>query len=184
MKIKVGVSTRHIHLTEEDYKILFNDQIEIINPINQPGQYKSNKTVTLEANGKTIENVRLIGPFRPYTQVEISKTEAIFFKISPPVRSSGDLEGAASITIIGEKGKITRNACIIANRHIHVSTEMRKELNLNNDEYTVKVSGEKGGTLEHVKISESKEAYFEMHIDTDDANAFNLEQNSEVEIIN
>lgn len=183
MKVKVGVSLRHIHVTKEDYNLLFNTPLETKNPINQPGQYAAIQTVDLKHQDKIIKNVRIIGPERPYTQVEISRTDAYFLKLNPPVRASGDLEGAEEITIIGEKGEITRKACIIADRHIHITKEEREKLNLTKEIYTVEVPGERGGILYNVKIVEKPDSYYEMHIDSDDANSHNLKQNDEIEII-
>ena len=183
MKVKIGVSLRHVHLKEEDYKILFDEKLTEKVPINQPGQYAANQVVTLEKNGRKIENVRIIGPFRYYTQVEISRTDSYFFKITPPIRESGNLNGAERITIIGPKGKIERKAVIIADRHIHITPEERKKYNLSKDVYKVKIKGEKGGIMDNVYIREQKKSFYEMHIDSDDANAFNLKQNEEVEII-
>ncbi len=183
MKIKVGISLRHIHLTEEDYKELFDETLSIKTSLNQPGQFSANQTVTLEKNSKKIENVRIIGPCRNYTQVEISRTDAYFLKMSPPVKSSGDLSEAEEITIIGPKGKISRRACIIADRHIHITKEEREKYNLIKDVYQIKVTGEKGGILSNVKIKEAPNSYFELHLDSDDANAFNIKQSEEVEII-
>ncbi len=183
MKIKVGVSLRHVHLTKDDYYLLFDEDIKEKVPINQPGQFSAYQTVTIQANDRHLDNVRVIGPFRNYTQVEISRTEAIHLHIKPPVRMSGDLNGAEEITIIGPKGSITRKACILADRHIHITPDERKEYGLNNDVYKVKVSGEKGGIFDNVFIRESEASFFEMHIDSDDANGFDLKQNDEVEII-
>lgn len=183
MKIKVGVSLRHVHLTKEDYKLLFDEPLTKKNPINQPGQFASNQTVTLKHGEKLIQNVRIIGPERDYTQVEISRTDAYLLKLNPPVKASGDLKEAETITIIGPKGEITRKSCIIADRHIHITPEERKAKNLIKDFYKVEVKGEKGGILYNVRIAESKNSYYEMHIDADDANAHNIKQNDEVEII-
>ena len=183
MKIKVGVSLRHVHLKEEDYKELFDESLSVKNNLNQPGQFASNQTVTLEKNDKRIENVRIIGPCRNYTQVEISRTDAYFLKMTPPVKSSGDLSEAEEITIIGPKSSITRKACIIADRHIHITKEERERYNLTKDIYEVRVKGDKGGILSNVKIKEAPNSYFELHLDSDDANAFNLKQDDEVEII-
>ena len=183
MKITVGVSVRHVHLTKEDYKLLFDEPLTEKSPINQPGQFASNQTVTLKNGERTLENIRIIGPERNYTQVEISKTDAYYLKLNPPVRASGDLKNAEKITIIGPKGEITRTSCIIADRHIHITPEERKKLNLTKDTYNVEVKGEKGGILYNVRIAESEKSYYEMHIDTDDANAHNLKQNDEVEIL-
>lgn len=183
MKIKVGISLRHVHLTNEDYKKLFKEEIKIKRKINQPGQFAAEQTVKLEKNGKVLENVRVIGPNRNYTQVELSRTDAYFLKINPPVRKSGQLEDAEEITIIGPEGKITKKACIIADRHIHITPEERKKYNLKKNEYKIKVSGEKGGILYNVYIREAENSYFEIHLDSDDANAFSIKQNDEVEII-
>lgn len=183
MKIKVGVSQRHVHLTEEDYNILFDRPMTIKQNLNQPGQFAAGETVILESNGRQIENVRLIGPERTYTQVEISRTDAYKLKLNPPVRESGDLNGAEEITIIGPKGKIQRKATIIADRHIHITKEERLKYNLTKDIYKVKVNGEKSGILENIKIKEAPNSYFELHLDTDDANAFDIKQNDKVELL-
>ena len=183
MKIKTGISFRHVHLTEEDYNALFDEEISIKKPLGQPGQFAANQTVSLEKNGKKLENVRIIGPFRNYTQVEISRTDAKFLKIAPPVRTSGDLEGAETITIISKKGRIERKACILADRHIHINKEEREKYGLDKDVYKIKVSGERGGILDNVFIREREDFSFELHIDSDEGNALGLEQNDEVEII-
>jgi len=183
MKIKVGISMRHIHLTEEDYNLLFDEPITKKVDINQPGQYAANQTVTIENNNKRIKNVRIVGPFRNYTQVEISRTDAHTLGLEPPVRSAGDLEGASQIVIITPKGRIKRNAAIIIDRHIHITPEEREKYGLKDDEYSVYVEGEKGGILSNVKIKEAPNSYFELHLDADDGNAFNLKQNDEVEIV-
>lgn len=183
MKIKTGVSVRHIHLTKEDYNQLFEEPLTEKIKINQPGQFAANQTVTLKNKERVLEKVRIIGPQRPYTQVEISRTDAYYLKLNPPVRPSGNLEDAEEITIIGPKGEITRKAAIIADRHIHITPEQRKEKKLTKDTYNVEIKGDKGGMLYNVHIVEKENSYFEMHIDADDANAHNIKQNDEVEII-
>lgn len=185
MKVSVGVSNRHVHLNDEDYKTLFgNTPFEKRNDLNQPGTFASNLTVTVKGPKRSIENIRVLGPNRSYTQVEVSKTDAYTLGINPPVRTSGDLEGADSVTIIGPNGEITKNVAIIANRHIHVDAKIREEKGLVGvDKVSVKISGEKGGIIDNVYLKDSEEAYFEIHLDTDDANAFMLKQDDEVEII-
>ena len=185
MKITVGVSNRHVHLNEEDYKLLFGDMpLTKRNDLNQPGMYASNETVSIKGEKRIIENIRVLGPLRSYTQVEVSKTDAYSLGANPPVRNSGDLLGAYPITIIGPNGEIKRNACIIATRHIHVDKNIRMEHNLEGiDKVSVKIGGEKGGIIDNVYLKDSDEAYFELHLDTDDGNAFNLKTGDEVEII-
>lgn len=184
MKVKIGISARHIHLTEEDYNLLFDEPVKAKNPINQPGQFSTKETVTLINGDKKIENVRMIGPTRPYTQVELSKTDAHNLRLDLPVKMSGDLEEAALITIKTEKGQITRKAAIISARHIHVTPEEKEKYGLTKNIYSVKIPGEKGGIMDNVYLSVSEKSYYEMHIDTDDANAFLLNINDEVEILN
>ena len=150
----------------------------------QPGQFASTSTLTIKTEKSEIENVRVLGPLRDYTQVEISKTDAYQLGLNPPVRKSGDIKESESITIVGPKGEITiQEGCIIANRHLHVTKEMASEFNLVDDQkILVKINTEKSGTIDaFVKISD--DAYFELHLDTDDANAFLLKNNDEVDLI-
>lgn len=185
MRIEVGVSNRHVHLTEEDYKILFDD-IPLMkrNDLKQPGMFASELTVWISGPKRSIDKVRVLGPLRSYTQVEISKTDAYYLGIDPPVRSSGVLLDASEIKIIGPHGAITKNAAIIAERHIHVDAKIREEKGLVGvDSVSIKIGGEKGGVIDNVYLKDSDEAYFELHLDTDDANAHLLKQDDEVEII-
>lgn len=185
MKINVGISNRHVHLNNDDYKVLFgNHELTKRNDLTQPGMYACNETVTIKGTKRSIENVRVLGPLRNYTQVEVSKTDSYILGVNPPVRNSGDLIGAYPITIIGPCGEITREACIIATRHIHVDKNIRKEHKLEGiEKVSVKIGGEKAGIIENVYLKDSDEAYFELHLDTDDANGFLLNQGDEVEII-
>lgn len=183
MKINVGISMRHIHLTKQDYDALFDEPLTEKKPLNQYGQFAANQSVIIQNGERQIENVRIIGPFRNYTQLEISRTDAYYLKINPPVRASGDLNGAERITIIGPKGVITREAAIISDRHIHITKEEREKYNLLQNEYEIKVTGEKSGIIGNVKIKEAPNSYFELHIDSDDANAFGINQDDELEII-
>lgn len=185
MKISVGVSNRHVHVTKEHLEILFGKsyQLEGLKPINQPGQYASKSVVTLETEKGRIDNVRILGPVRGYTQVEISKTDSYHLGINPPIRTSGDIKGSAPITLLGPCGKVfLKEGCIIANRHIHITKEQREKYGFQ-DELSVLVEGEKGGILHHVHLKEDKNSYFEMHIDTDDANAFFLRNGDTVKIL-
>ena len=185
MKINVGISNRHVHLNNDDYKLLFGDiPLTKRNDLTQPGMYACNEVVTIKGEKRSIENVRVLGPLRSYTQVEISKTDAYTLGVNPPVRNSGDLSGASLITIIGPHGEITKESCIIATRHIHVDKKIREKYQLEGiEKVNIKIPGEKGGIITNVYLKDSEEAYFELHLDTDDANAHLLKQNDEVEII-
>ena len=182
MKVSIGVSNRHVHLTEHDFKILFGDDVlDKRNDLTQPGQFASNKTVTLKGPKGEIENVRILGPFRNYTQVEVSMTDSYKLGITPPVRNSGDLNGSASIEIIGNKCSLVINeGVIIATRHIHLTEEHMKLYGLSGKSVVdVLIGGEKGAIIKNVYLKVSDQAYFELHLDTDDANA-NLIKNKDI----
>ena len=185
MRVSVGVSNRHVHLTNEDYKLLFGDiPFTKRNDLKQPGMFASELTVTLEGPKKSISNVRVLGPNRNYTQVEVSKTDSYTLGIDPPIRNSGELDDADWISIIGPCGSIKRKAAIVATRHIHVDKSIRAKHNLEGiEKVSVKIGGEKAGVITNVYLKDSEKAYFELHLDTDDANAFLLTQDDEVEII-
>ena len=99
MEVILGVSNKHVHLNEEDYKTLFGDEpLGVVKELVQPGQFSSDKKVAIKTEKRTLENIRVLGPLRSYTQVEVSKTDSISLGINPPMRNSGDLEGAAEVT--------------------------------------------------------------------------------------
>ena len=182
--INIGVSNRHVHLNEEDFKALFgeNSKLEVLRELTQPGEYASTNLVTLETEKSVIENVRVLGPLRSYTQVEISKTDAYKLGLNPPVRESGDISGSEKITIIGPNGKIEKQeGCIIASRHIHATSEDAKKYGLDESKkYLVRVGGIKGGIMGNVSVKISDKYSFEMHVDTDDANAHLIGKNNNI----
>lgn len=186
MKIPVGISNRHVHLTKESLEILFGKGYELTrrNDLTQPHQFASNESVTIKTNKSFFDGVRVLGPTRSYNQVEISKTDAYKLGINPPIRTSSDVIDSEMITIIGPKGEVTIMGCIIPNRHIHITKEMANDLGYkNNDLVSVKINGEKGGIINNVFIKTLDEAYLELHLDTDDGNAHLLNQGDMVEII-
>lgn len=174
MEVKVGVTNRHVHLTREDLNILFGDNYELTprNYLDQPGQFATVETVTLKTPKNIKEYVRIVGPVRNYTQVEVLESDKEYFGINPPVRNSGDLENSETITIIGPKGEITKdNSCIIANRHIHINT--RDANNFKEDEIvSVKYNNLILDNV-HIKIGDNYALAF--HINKDDAINNNIE---------
>lgn len=175
MEVIIGVSNRHVHLKQEHLEILFgkNYELEIKNMLVQPGQFASTSTLTIKTEKSEIQNVRVLGPVRNYTQVEISKTDAFKLGLNPPIRDSGDLEGSAPIELIGPNGSIKlEEGCIIANRHIHITPKQVEELGLTGvEKVSVELKGEKGGIINNVYLKTDENFALEMHIDTDDANA-------------
>ncbi len=185
MKVSVGISNHHVHLNEEDYKILFgNLELSVRNYLTQPGQFASNLTVDIIGPKGKLENLRVLGPLRKYTQVELSKTDSRQLGLEPPIRDSGDLEDACIVTIQGPMGSIERASAIIATRHIHVDKMIREEKGLVGiKEVSLRIFGEKSGIIEHVHLKDIEPSNFEVHLDTDDGNAFLLKNQDEVEII-
>ena len=187
MKITVGVSNRHVHLKREHLDILYGKdyELEIKKELTQPGQFASTAVVTLKTGKGILENVRILGPLRDYTQVEISKTDAYKLGLNPPIRNSGDLKLSESVTLIGPNGEVTiKEGCIIATRHIHLSLEHVKKYKLQGKEtVSVKIKGEKGGIIDNVYLKVLPDSFFELHLDTDDANAHFLKNGDIVEII-
>ena len=182
MEIKVAVSKRHVHLCRNDLATLFGKDYELTkrNDLSQIGQFACNETVSLKTNKNIIENVRVVGPIREYTQVEIDKEDSEFLGLTPPVRDSGDLKKSESITIIGPKGsKFIQNCCIIANNHIHSNNDELKEFS-NNDIVSVKTSD--GQIIKDVHIKKDDSFVLEMHIDTYNSKIYNLVTNDVVTI--
>lgn len=186
--IPVGVSNRHIHLTREHVDILFGAGYELtpMKDLSQPGQYACKETLTIVGPSlRPIENVRVLGPMRKASQVEISRTDSFTLKVKPPVRESGKISGSAPITIIGPKGVVTlTEGCIIANRHIHMSLEDGIRFGVKDNDYvTVDAVGERRTRFYDVQVRVHKDFRLEMHLDTDDANAAGLSGKSFVKIV-
>lgn len=185
MKISVGISNRHVHLSFDDYKALFNDtNFTKRNDLTQGMEFASTLTVTIKGPKGEISNVRVLGPLRSYTQVEVSQTDAYKLGITPPVASSGNLEDASNITIINGSNMIERKCCIIQNRHIHLNKEEQLKYKLFKDVYEIRVGGVKGVILENVHLKVNDNFKFELHLDTDDANCCLLKNGDMVDIIN
>ncbi|MBQ5765147.1 MAG: phosphate propanoyltransferase [Clostridia bacterium] len=186
--IPVGISNRHIHLSKEHVEVLFGKGYDLtpFKDLSQPGQYACKEQLTIVGPSlRPIEKVRVLGPVRPASQVEISRTDAYVLKVKPPVRESGKISGSAPITIIGPKGTVTLNeGCIIANRHIHMSIEEGERFGVKDNEYVdVDAFGERRTRFFDVQVRVHKDFRLEMHLDTDDANAAGLANGSMVSIV-
>ncbi len=187
--IPVGVSNRHIHLTQEHVEVLFGKgyQLTPLKDLSQPGQYACKEQLTLIGPSlRAIEGVRVLGPVRKQSQVEISKTDSFTLKVKPPVRESGDLAGSAPITIIGPKGLVQLSeGCILANRHIHMSPSDGERYGVKDGDYvSVETVGDgKRTKLYDVQIRVSDKFILEMHLDTDDANACGIGNGSKVKLV-
>ena len=186
--VPIGVSNRHIHLSRKDLDTLFGEGYELtpIKELSQPGQYAAKELVTIVGPSlRPIENVRVLGPLRKQSQVEISKTDSYTLKVKPPVRESGKLDGSAPITVIGPKGVVTLSeGCIIANRHIHMSPDEAACFGLRDYDFvTVDVEGARRTRWYDVQVRVHKDFRLEMHVDTDDANAAGIGNGTKVKIV-
>ncbi len=186
--IPVGISNRHIHLSKEHLETLFGAGYELthLKDLSQPGQYACKELLTIVGPSlRPIENVRVLGPIRSASQVEISMTDSYQLKVKPPVRESGKIEGSAPITIIGPKGVVTlKEGCIIANRHIHMHTKDAEVFGVKDGDYvTIDVNGKRRTRWYDVQIRVSDKFALEMHVDTDDANAVGIGNGSKVKLI-
>lgn len=185
--VPVGISARHIHLEREHVDILFGKEHQLthLKPLSQPGQFASVETVDLIGPKGTIAKVRVLGPERPSTQVEVSMSDARKLGVNPPVKTSGDLEGTIGITIRGPKGEITiSKGVMVADRHIHMTPEDARCFNVQDGQKVhLLVNGDKGGILHNVSIRVSSKYTLDCHIDTDDASAFQIQQGQILTIV-
>ncbi|MDR1462375.1 MAG: phosphate propanoyltransferase [Azoarcus sp.] len=186
-KVPVGISNKHLHLSEQDLAALFGPghKLTPYKELVQPGQYAAHEQVDLVGPKGSFRNIRIIGPTRPQTQVEISKTDARALGIDPPVRESGKLEGSPGIKLVGPKGEVELKAgTIVALRHIHLSPAQAADAGLKDkDLVNVKTCGTRPLVFEDVLIRSGDGHFREFHIDTDEANAAGLANSDEVEII-
>ena len=187
MKVPVGVSARHIHLTQEDVEKLFGKGYQLTQKKElMGGQFASNEQCTIVGlKLRAIENVRILGPVRSKSQIEISATDARTLGINAPIRQSGDIKGSAPIAVVGPKGAIYLDeGCIVAARHIHMSPADAKAAGLKDGDFvSVKAENERGAVMDNVKIRVDETFTLEMHIDTDEANACGIKQNDLVAIL-
>ena len=185
--VPVGVSNRHIHLTKADLAVLFGEGYELtpLKDLSQPGQFACKETLTLVGPSlRPIENVRVLGPLRGKSQVEISATDSYVLKVKPPVRESGNVVGSAGVTIVGPKGVVQlKEGCIIANRHIHMSPSDAASFRVKDgDTVTVDVEGKRRTRWYDVQVRVSPDFRLEMHVDTDDANAAGIGNGFKVKV--
>lgn len=185
--IRVGVSARHVHLSQKDLETLFGKGHELTPKKMLMGdQFAAEECVTLVSPSlRTIEGVRVLGPVRKDSQIEISRTDTFKLKVSPPVRPSGDIKGSAPMALVGPKGSVFLNeGCIIANRHIHMTPADAAKYGIkDNDIVDVEIQNSKPTRYYNVQVRVREDFNTEMHIDTDDANAAAIKTGDRVEIL-
>lgn len=188
MIITVGVSARHIHLSQEDLDILFgpNYQLTPERYLSIATQYICKERLTVQGPKGQIEKIAVIGPVRPQTQVEVSKTDGVKLGISPSIRLSGDLVGSESATLLGPKGKVLlKDGVIVAKRHIHMTERDAAEYEFKHKDYAmVVVKGNRSLVFDFVVVRVAPEnTHTEIHLDTDEANTANLKTGDEVTLL-
>lgn len=186
-QVPVGVSARHIHLTQEHVERLFGAGATLseFKPLSQPGQYAANETVAVHGPKGSFAKVRILGPVRPATQLEVSRTDAFALGVEPPLRESGNIEGTPGIRIVGPAGEVTIDkGVIVAARHIHFHTSDAERWGIRDKTMlNVRVGGERGVVFGQVLARVSDHYALDMHIDTDEGNAAGVKTGDFGEII-
>lgn len=186
-KVPIALSNRHLHISREHLDILFGKGYELhkMKDLKQPGQYAADEQVDLAGPKGTIKGVRVLGPVRNKTQIEISFADSFVLGIKPPVRDSGDLEDSAGVTIVGPKGEVELNEGVIAAaRHIHMTPSDAEKWNLKDkDTVNVRTGGDRSIIFENVLVRVNKDYALEMHVDMEEGNGAGVKNNDEVELV-
>ena len=174
-QVHIGVSARHIHLSTEHIEILFGKGyvLKEFKALSQPGQFAADDVVSVQGPKGRIDKIRILGPARGKTQLEISRTDSFGLGIHPPLRQSGDIAGTPGIKVIGPAGEVDlTQGVIVAARHIHFHTEDALKWGITDKQMLrVKLNGERPLIIENVLARVSDQFALDLHIDTDEANA-------------
>ena len=186
-KLPIALSNRHIHLGQEDLDILFGKGYKLTKAkdLSQPGQYACEERVDIVGPKRIIKGLRVLGPTRSRTQVELSISDAFTLGVVPVVRNSGDVEGTPGAKIIGPKGEIDlKDGLIIAARHIHMHTSDGEKFGVKDgDMVKIKTQGIRGIVFENVLIRIGEKFALEMHVDIEEGNAAGVKNGDMVEIV-
>jgi propanediol utilization protein len=185
--IPVGVSNRHIHISQEDLDTLYGKgyQLTKTKDLGQPGQYACAEYVIVAGPRSAIEKVRILGPVRKETQVELLASDCRKIGIPMVVRQSGDLAGAPGVTIVGPKGSVYREeSAVVALRHIHMTPADAEHYGVKDGQVVkIKFGGQRGGIYDKVICRVSPSAALECHLDVEEANAMGVDGSSKFTII-
>ena len=186
-EIPVGISNRHIHLSEKDLEALFGKgyQLEKLKDLSQPEQYACKEVLTICGPKGAIEKVRILGPVRSKTQVEVLTGDCIKLGAATHVRLSGDLNGTPSITLVGPKGSVQiEEGLLVAQRHIHMTPEDAKNLGVHDGEVvSIKFDNLRGGIYSNVAVRANDASRLECHLDIEEANAMGINSKSKITIV-
>src|SRR5687768_16130323 len=184
----VNVSARHMHVTPADLEVLFGlgAKLTKLKDLYQQGEFASEQLVTIVGpRQRIIPNVRILGPTRNITQIELSYTDGIYLGLDLPLRISGDIEGTAGCTVLGPKGALNLSKGVIrAARHVHMSTADMDYYGVKDgDSMKLKITGPCGVTFDNLRVRYHPKVILEVHIDTDEGNACDLESATNMELI-
>lgn len=186
-KVKIGLSNKHVHLSQEDLEKLFGPGYELTpsKPLVQPGQFAAEEKVDIVGPKKTLTGIRVLGPVRKETQVELALTDARTIGIKAPVRESGKLEGTPGCKLVGPCGEVELDHGVIAAlRHVHLNDEQAKEAGVKDGDWvSIKIEGERGLIFDHVLVRAGEKHEKEVHLDTDEGNAAGCGPDAVCEII-
>ena len=185
--IKIEVSARHLHISQEHLKILFGEEFELTHfkDLSQPDQFATGETIRVAGSRGAISKVRILGPVRPETQIEISMTDTYSLGIKPEIRMSGDIEASPGCVIWGPNGQvILEKGVIVAKRHMHCTPETAERLGLKDaDEISIKIDSKRSGVMSGIVVRISDKYNDAIHIDTDEANAYDIKNGTLTRII-
>jgi len=184
INIIIGISVRHVHLSRVYVDKLFGKgyRLTLLRHLSQSHEFAANEVVEIKTAKNSLKNVRVLGPNRDYTQVEISKTDAFYLGLNPLIKMSGDLDGTPGLTIVGPKGEADiPEGVILAYRHIHCSKAQANKYGLKHGQLVkVRVKGQRGLIFENVVVKVKDVFNWRMHIDTDEANAAGIDNSNNV----
>lgn len=185
LDINVGVSSRHLHLQQDHINILFGHELTCFKDLTQPGQYACNEKVDLVGPKGAIKGVRVLGPARRATQVEVSKTDGFALGLDVPLRMSDDIEGTPGIKLIGTAGEVTIDkGVIVAKRHIHMLPEEAEKAGVKDGEIVwLATNTQRRILIGDVVIRVNPKFSLDFHVDTDEANAAWLKSGDKVRIV-
>ena len=186
-QVPVGVSMRHIHLSRREVDALFGRtyQLTPLRPLSQPGQFACQECLDVIGPKGVLHKVRILGPERSAAQVELAQTDCRAIGVQAPVRASGNVEGTPGVLLQGPRGVLSLpQGVIIADRHLHMSTAQAAAFGLSDgDTVRVQIGGGKPGILDGVLVRAGDQYELDLHLDTDDANAFQLKQGQLVTVL-
>ncbi len=187
MKLPIALSNRHLHLSKEDIETLFGTGYELVKmkDLSQPGQFAAEEKVDIVGPKGTLKGVRVLGPARAKTQIEVSLTDSFILGVNPPVRDSGDIANSPGVKIIGPKGEVElQEGVIAASRHIHMHTSDAEKFGVvDKQRVRVRTTGDRGVVFENVLVRVHPTYALEMHVDVDEGNAASVKNGELVELI-